>query len=738
MRLVGLTVVAAMTAASACATPRPAFPDPGLVEDAPYQLEDDLDLAEQRDWMWSLPPGAPELAAVRAGIAAQLVDRAVRYTDLGRLHLAHELLLDLAGLWQGDAAGLGAGLGPYRDALASIAATFRRAGADAEVVTALALRDEALALAPPARGAELDEALGFLDDLGVAEHGDIGLHARALRALTPIVEHGAPDWLVDRFVERLLARQRLVMDQLIRGAATYATAAAHYEVVRTTRLIATALARAGRADQIAAAIRGLDGVGADRALAELAAAVAAPGATARDWVQLAAALRREPGNDGGELREESDDEDGDPNDDDGGGDRSDPISALGVCLAGIVRFPDDATLLAAAADHATAAGRLQQPIALLRAVRRRTPDDLEVAQRLGALYRERLGQLAHGGRPVATRALLGEIEAFYAQLDHGAGADHARWRTELAQALATAGRGLVDHGLLDEAIGFLERSIELAPAMEAYETLGTIALKRERWREARAHFAAGLALPDETAEARYAHAKLLRLAGDAAAGGGDLAAARRHWLHALSRWIEIIDKLALPRPMAGEARIEIGRILWHLGDHDRAIEHLEEAIDRDPDGGETYVQVVSFFLLAERFSDAIDAFHRALGSDRVGDYYKVYMSLWIVAEARRRREPPDPLALDYLRSRDGPLWHDRLARLATGRESLAAVRAHATTRARRAELAYYIAVLEPGGARTPAEKRALFDAVIATDMIMFFEYDMARQWSRAHPVAPPR
>jgi hypothetical protein len=110
------------------------------------------------------------------------------------------------------------------------------------------------------------------------------------------------------------------------------------------------------------------------------------------------------------------------------------------------------------------------------------------------------------------------------------------------------------------------------------------------------------------------------------------------------------------------------------------------------------------------------------------------MSLWVLAEARRRGVDPDPLAIDHLRSRDGRLWYDRLAQLATGRATIADLRRHATTRARRAELAYYSAVLgigDRGRPPTDAELRALFDAVIATDMVLFFEYDMARHWRRA-------
>jgi tetratricopeptide (TPR) repeat protein len=703
---VGLVALPALTACIGQA--RPTAPDFGPVADAPYQLEDDLDRAELRDRLWSLPPGK-QRSALRRELAAAQVSRALGHVARGRWHLVHETLLDLAGLYQGDAAALGAELAPHREALRRIADTLRRSGADAEIVTALVLAHAAGPGDPAADRAELDEVLSFLDDLGMAEHGEVGRHARTLPALEPIVKRAAPSWLVDLYVERVVARQRLVSDRLNRDGASFALVAAHRDVLGAARTVAGALARDGRAPAIAAAVQPIDGIGEDESIAVRAAAVAA-GGDARDWVQLARVLR-------GDGKDAAAD---------------DPEAALAVTVAALVRFPDDATLLAAAADHAAALDRLQQPIALLERARRVAPADGELAQRLADLYRERLAQLAFGGRPLAARRQLASLEAFHRELARGAAAGTGD--ESLARALATVGRGLVSQGLLDEAIGLLERSARLAPSVEAYEMLGTIALKRERWDEAQAHLAAGLRLPATTPAARYARAKLLRLAGDAAGGAGDTGTARKLWIATLATWADLGDELDLPPNLAGERLIESGRALWALGDAARSVELFETAVDVDPGGGDTHVQVVAFLILHDRFGDALDAYHRGLGADRVGDYHKVYMSLWVLAEARRRGAGPDPLALDYLRGRDGGLWYDRLAQLATGRAAVGSLRAQATTRAQRAELAYYTAVLGIGDGGTPPaadQLRALFDAVIATDMVLFFEYDMARHWRRA-------
>jgi hypothetical protein len=167
---------------------------------------------------------------------------------------------------------------------------------------------------------------------------------------------------------------------------------------------------------------------------------------------------------------------------------------------------------------------------------------------------------------------------------------------------------------------------------------------------------------------------------------------------------------------------------------------LEKAIDIDSDGADTHIQVVAFLVTQGEYARALDAYHRAVIADRIGDYHKVYMSLWLLGEARRLGVAPDPLAVEYLGERDGGLWHDELARLATGRVGVAELAGRAHSRARKAELAYYTAALgagEAGGGRPPAEIRALLEHVVATDMVLFFEYDMARRWLAGLP-APAR
>jgi tetratricopeptide (TPR) repeat protein len=159
---------------------------------------------------------------------------------------------------------------------------------------------------------------------------------------------------------------------------------------------------------------------------------------------------------------------------------------------------------------------------------------------------------------------------------------------------------------------------------------------------------------------------------------------------------------------------------------DRAVRAFEAAVDADADGEDTHTSVVSFLITRGDYARALDTYHRALGNHAMSDYAKVYMSLWMMAEARRRGQAPDPLAHEFLRGREGTLWYDELARYATGRVGLSALESRASTRGRRAELWYYEAVL--GDAGNERAVRALLERVVGTDMVLFFEYDMAKHW----------
>lgn len=706
MRAVVSVMLAALMVAAGCHPSRPAAPRaPAAAVDAPYELDDDLDFAERADELRTLPPGPPR-AALRQELAGALIRRIGWQLDAGRIDRVDPVVRELALLWHGDSAAVGPELAPHADALRRTRAAFARAGLDRETALVLALLAAADPAGAPAYREELEQIVRFADDLGTARLGALGAGTGALTILGPLSEHVPSPMFTDRLVVALVARANLADATLTAAAASgkMPDSPVIRLAFRAGRDLAISLALAHRAEDVGRTLTELVGVGRTRALESAAREMSSPAATAVEWAALARAIRL--GHDG---------KDDDP---------TAARAALAVCEDGLVRFPDNPVLLAAAAGHAQDLERLHHPIALLERARAAAPGDPELADRLTILYRERLARLAHGDRPHAARARLDELRRFHGEI--AAAFPDRTWSSTWAEALATYGHGLVAVGELAAAETELTRSVGVEPTVEALETLGTVALKLGDYHVARKHLERGAKLGGDTPADLYGRAKVLRLAGDAARGTGDQRGAIRRWRDALEIWVQIGETVDLPPSLAGERFAEIGKLFWDLGLRDEALENFARAVEADRDGSDTRVQIISYLILRDELDRARDVFYDALGSDRVSEYHKVYLCLWILAEDRRAGRPDDRLAGEYLAGRDGPLWYDDVARLATGRATIDSLGARATTRARRAELRYYGAVLGPPG-RPADEIKKLLEDVVDTDMVLFFEYDMARR-----------
>lgn len=716
VRSLGALALAALVVG--CGHPAPARPSPPAAEaDAPYELADDGDLAERTDELWAMAPG-PARSALRGELAAALAVRARHWLGAHRVDRLGAVVDSLAALWFDEPAALAGELGRHRDLLVDARAAFARAGADRPAALTLVL----LAAIDPATAAdhraELEQILAYADDLARSRHGVLGTDTGAidvLAAVTRVVDDPA---LVDRLVELLISRANRAdgtLTSAVAGGGRPSNPVYRLALHASLDLTVT-LGLHHRTDQLATTLTRVSGLGRDRRLLAAATPVAAPDAGPDAWASLAAVIRdRATGDDG------LDD-----------GDRALAArAALTICLDGLVRFPDNPTLLVAAAAHAAAFERLAQPIALYERARGHAPGDAEVARRLADLYRGRLGRLGSAGRLDAAAGQLAQLRRFVAAAA-GPTAEGA-WRERDASALATYGRALVGAGRLDEARANLKSSIELTPNVLALEMLGTIAWKKGDLAAARQQLAAAIALGDDRPAARYARVKLLRVAADVATEAGDPGAATTTRLQALEIWADL-GQLELPQALSGERLVESARLMWGLDRHNEAKDLFAAAMDADPDGADTFIQTVTFLLTHDDYDRARDAYYQALASDRIGDYHKVYLGLWILADGRRRGLADDRITSDYLRGRDGPLWFDDVARAATGRLDLAQLEAHATTRARRTELTFYTAVLGLDADDEAARRRHLGD-VVDSDLVLFFEYDLARSYL-ARPVAP--
>jgi len=695
--IVTLLGSALLAACGASASFHPAWPDTQL------ELRDDADREQAIDRLWVTPAG-DERDRARDRITAAIARRIHDAIDDGEPFVAAALLDQLTAMWQDDPAAVGRGLASQAPLLHALRAVFARAGALESSAQILILLAEVEPAERAAHLAELDEVLGFANDLAIAEHGATATRAQPIALFQPTVLAVPLDWLVDRYVELQIERQHAVAQLIDRQGASMQIVRAHHDFLLTGRRIANVLARAGRAREIHRQLARLTGnYGGDRELA-LRAEVLSDQPTAEAYERLAAALQVDDA-------------------------APDPTAALAVCRAGLAAFPSAPSLLLAAAGAARALGRIDQAIALYEQALHAGGDvDRAIALQLGKLYASRIERLATGGRPSAAHDAWRAALAF---TDRGASAHpHAAWQQATALAESALGRGFASQGMLDDAEHALTASLERAPSIDAYETLVLIDVQTDRYADAQRWANEGIALlGDRTTGDRYRRAKLERLAGDSLRRGGKPKPAAERYLESLRTWSQLGENKDLPRAIVAERELDMGRTMWWLGDAGKAVELALQAIDNDPDSEEIASNTVAFLLQAGRYHDALDAYHKSLGEPTISEYHKTYMSLWIVGEAAYAGEPRDPLATEYLAARRGDAWYEKLAQLAAGKLMLADLRALATTGPRRAELMFYGATLglDPAAA-TPAGRHKLLAQVVAAHLVLDAEYDLARTY----------
>lgn len=665
------------------------------------ELRDDGDREQAIDHLWVMPPGA-ERDQARAAIAAALARRIDDALADDHPFVAAALLDQLTSLWQTDPGAVGKDLAPHAPLLGRLRATFSKAGALEPTVQTIVVLAE---VEPDRRAihlAELDEVLAFADELGVADNGPDATRAQPIALLEPTALALPLPWLVDRYVALLVDRQHVVAALIDQRGASMPLVRAHHNFLSTGRRIANVLARAGRATEIhGQLVRLTASYGADREIL-VRSEVVAEQPTADGYTALAAALATDEH-------------------------APDPAAALAVSLAGLTKFPAAPALLARAGGSARALGRIDQAIALYEQALHATGDiNTAIALQLGELFAERIQRLALGGRPSAANAAWRDALQF--TVDVASTHPHSVWQRTAALAGSGLGRGLASQGMIDDANRALAASLDRAPSIEAYETLITIASQTGRYADAEKWAEQATAmLGDRTSGERYRRAKLQRLAGDSLRRAGRIKPATERYLDSLRSWASLGDNKDLPRAIAAERELDMGRTMWALGDPGKAVDLALRAIGQDPRSEQLASNAVAFLIQAGRYREALDAFHHSLGEPAISEYHKTYMSLWILSAALRTGEPRDRLATEYLAGRRGDIWYEKLAQLAAGKLALANVAPLATTGPRRAELAFYGATLglDPAAA-TPEGRQKLLEQVVSAHVVLDAEYDLAR------------
>ncbi|HEX2568084.1 MAG TPA: hypothetical protein VH877_00910 [Polyangia bacterium] len=410
-----------------------------------------------------------------------------------------------------------------------------------------------------------------------------------------------------------------------------------------------------------------------------------------------------------------------------------------ICRDATRRFPTAVEPWLCLGTIAEQQGRVLVALRAFEELWRRTPDRREVWEELAKLHEFRLFQLASGSRLDELLTELQRVETFHAR---------ARERfpqkplvPSLAGAYFEVGRGFYNAGRIADALRYCERSLTVEPTAQALEQMALIAVKKGQGREAVTLYLRALTEAADmapTLQQRYWSAKLHQGLADALELQGDSKASLEARRKSVVDWELLLRgqraeqerrQGSLGAEDIAEAELERGKQLYLLGQREAALLAFERAVDSAPSRGPTYVDLLAFLVPRGEREEALDTYHRALGRSEVSDDLKVYCSIWMIDLDRRAGEPEDPLAQAFLAGQRGGQWQSWLAQWMIGRITDAELERHADNTPKRAEAAFYRAMRHVE--RGELEKaRALWRQVIDTQMMAFFEYDMASYYLR--------
>jgi tetratricopeptide (TPR) repeat protein len=310
----------------------------------------------------------------------------------------------------------------------------------------------------------------------------------------------------------------------------------------------------------------------------------------------------------------------------------------------------------------------------------------------------------------------------------------------LSEAYYTVAQGLYEIGEVDRAESLLERSLGIEPVAHSLDLLGTIAFKRARFDQAKSRYESLASLPhaSDAAALRW-EARARQQLGEIALRLGDTDRSTRYMRMALRHTNDL-----LARPNAGSderaaRHVERGKLLFYLGDIELAMEDFRRASAIAPGNVKAYADPLRHVVSHGYYDEARAIFARALAQPELSPTLKLYFVLWMKDLAARQNQPSDPEMDAFLRDYRGRGWDFQLARHARGETSFDDLLARAGDRGERAE-AYFYEGLRQYRSGDPSKGKRLLEQVLDTQMMGFFEYDMAQTYldwgeipSRARP-----
>lgn len=367
-----------------------------------------------------------------------------------------------------------------------------------------------------------------------------------------------------------------------------------------------------------------------------------------------------------------------------------------------------------------------------RKIRPTDREDLHRAwSELAELYQ--LSLEAHANSSSGREDMLARVEGFHARANEV-------WpqrpvKPGIALAWMTVALAEFNTGHITEAESLMNQTLVLEPHPAALALLGTIALRRGEYDDARTHLTRLGKLSDRFGDEidRYdwqTNSKIGLAEVELFSGHRDAGVTQLR--EALRQLNTLLSYPGLSAPLRAEFSLRRARVFFLLGEVELAMHDTREAQQLAPERDDTISDPLMFTVVHGHLAEATELLTIALGRDDM-DELGVYYALWVSDLAERLGKPIPDRAREHLRefAADGSAtaWQRKLARYGLGELSFDELAKLADDPRERSELYFYEGLRRwrSGSVESSLE---FMRKVIEQQMMGDFEYQMAQSYLR--------
>jgi tetratricopeptide (TPR) repeat protein len=402
-----------------------------------------------------------------------------------------------------------------------------------------------------------------------------------------------------------------------------------------------------------------------------------------------------------------------------------PDVSRALCLSGLREHPDDARFSQCLARIAATQNDYAGAMAWYAEAVRLTPEERALYDEILEVLNSLMEQGLFGSDTLQTRAIASRAAEILAERQK-------RWPDsppavkpeDLYLAIAIAE---MNAGNAKEAEARLRQSLEARETVGGLLQLGLLLERVGRSVEAADVYRRALQLAGAGhGEDEPKRAEILERLGDTLRMIGKPQEASKVYAQGLAIWDQNLSRQKGQR--IGLAHLRRGVLLGRLARPNDAVSEFEKAMEFAPDMRETYATILAYLAVSEpdnRFAHQV--FHNALNQLSLEPEWKVYFALWLRMIAGRSGQPVegDVSAVfdDLSQGRD---WWAELAKFAAGRIDFNGLLSAASDVGERTE-AYFYEGARRFGSGNVAGAREMFQHVLDSNMVNFYEYAMAQE-----------